>query len=68
MVEIFVKDGWKLNPDDKVVSAILKRCEICGGLCPCTHDSEPYDGKDLHCPCTDYRLKNKCVCGLYIKN
>ena len=35
------------------------------GICPCVH-TEPC--KDLHCPCSDYREKNKCCCKLYIKN
>ena len=43
-----------------------RRCEKCDGLCPCTHDSEDYEGKDLHCPCTDYKIKNVCECGLYV--
>jgi ferredoxin-thioredoxin reductase catalytic subunit len=30
------------------------------------HDTEDYEGKDLHCPCTDYTVKNKCECGLYL--
>lgn len=66
MIEIYRKEGWKLNPNDRVVNAILKRCEKCDGLCPCTHDSEDYEGKDLHCPCTDYKLKDVCECGLYV--
>ena len=67
MIQIFRKEGWKLNENDKVVNAILKRCELNNGICPCHHDSEEYDGKDLHCPCTDYTMKNNCECGLYIK-
>lgn len=47
MIEILRKEGWKLNPNDGVVNAILRRCEKCDGLCPCTHDSEDYEGKDL---------------------
>lgn len=66
MIEILRKEGWKLNPNDRVVNAILRRCEKCDGLCPCTHDSENYEGKDLHCPCTDYKLKDVCECGLYV--
>jgi ferredoxin-thioredoxin reductase catalytic subunit len=68
MIQIFRKEGWILNPKDKVVNAILKRCEKNEGLCPCVHDSEDYDGKDLHCPCTDYTIKGKCECGLYVKD
>lgn len=68
MITILRKEGWKLNPNDKVVNAILRRCEKCDGLCPCTHDSEDYEGKDLHCPCTDYKLKDVCECGLHVKD
>ena len=57
MIQILRKEGWVLNPNDKVVNAILKRCEKNEGLCPCVHDSEDYDGKDLHCPCTDYTIR-----------
>ena len=35
------------------------------GICPCVH-TEPCE--DLHCPCSDYREKDKCCCKLYIKN
>lgn len=62
MVEIYRKKGWKLNPNDSIVNAILKRCEMNGGECPCHNNSE-----DKHCPCSDYRLNGICHCGLYIK-
>lgn len=68
MIEIIRKDGWILNPKDKIVNSIIKRCEKNDGICPCTHDNVNYEGRDLHCPCTDYTLKDKCVCGLYLKN
>lgn len=28
MVKILRKEGWVLNPNDKVVNSILKRCEL----------------------------------------
>lgn len=62
MVQIYRKEGWVLNPDDKIVNAILKRCEMNNGECPCHNESV-----DKHCPCSDYREKNICHCGLYIK-
>ena len=40
MVQIFRKEGWCLNPNDKVVNAILKRCEINNGECPCHNTGE----------------------------
>lgn len=66
MINILRKDGWILNPNDKIVNSILKRCEKNGGICPCVHKTQEYEGKDLHCPCTDYIQKNNCICGLYI--
>lgn len=51
-----------LNPNDKVVNAILKRVELNGGECPC-HNT----GTDKHCPCSDYRENDECHCNLYIK-
>lgn len=51
-----------LNPNDKVVNAILKRVELNGGGCPC-HNT----GTDKHCPCSDYRENDECHCSLYVK-
>ena len=62
MVQIFRKEGWMLNPNDKIVNAILKRCEANGGNCPCMNSS-----RDPKCPCSDYREKSICHCGLYVK-
>lgn len=66
-LNIKVKDGWQLNPNYAIINGILRRCAKNDGLCPCVHDDEDYDGRDLHCPCTDYLLKDKCCCGLYVK-
>ena len=62
MIQILRKEGWELNPNDKIVNAILKRCEINNGECPCNNNSE-----DKKCPCSGYRLEDHCCCGLYIK-
>lgn len=62
MIEILRKEGWMLNPNDKVVNAILKRVELNGGECPCYNTST-----DKHCPCSDYRENDECHCSLYIK-
>lgn len=61
-MDYFIKPGWQLNPNEKVVAAITKRIAICDGECPCDNHSE-----DNHCPCTDYKEKDICHCGLYIK-
>ena len=62
MTQIFRKEGWMLNPSDKVVNAILKGVERNNGECPCHND-----GHDKHCPCSDYREKDICHCHLYLK-
>ena len=65
MVKIFRKVGWELNPNDKVVNAILKRCELNDGECPCCNEGAT---KELRmCPCDSYRNHDKCCCGLYVK-
>ena len=61
-IYIYIKEGWVLNPNDKVVNAILKRCEVNNGECPCNNESV-----DKHCPYSDYREKDVCKCNLYIK-
>lgn len=64
MITIYRKEGWELNPNDKIVNSVLSRCEKNNGICPCHH---PNSDGDLHCPCESYRLKDNCICGLYIK-
>lgn len=62
MIQILRKEGWMLNPNDKIVNAILKRCELNNGECPC-HNT----GEDKKCPCSDYRLceKNSRKCLIF---
>ena len=62
-MEILIKEGWQLNPNEKIVKGITKAIERNEGMCPCVHD----DNGDLHCPCESYRQKDKCCCQLYIK-
>ena len=64
MIPIFRKNGWELNSNDKIINAILSRCEKNNGICPCHH---PDSDGDLHCPCESYREKDNCICGLYVK-
>lgn len=63
MIEILRKKGWMLNPNDKVVNNIIKRCIDNKGECPCYNNSI-----DKRCPCSDYRDNDICHCGLYIKD
>ena len=51
MVRILRKEGWDLNPNDKVVNAILKRVEM----------------NDGECPCKNYIENDYCCCSLYVK-
>ena len=43
MVEILRKQGWKLNPNDKIVNSILRMVEKNNRECPC-HNT----GKDKY--------------------
>ena len=63
MIPILRKEGWQLNPNDKLVNAILKRIEMNNEQCPCENNSE-----DKHCPCSDYRDNDVRHCTLYVKN
>jgi len=62
MVKIYRKEGFDLNPNDKIVNSIFKRVENNNGECPCHNNSI-----DKKCPCSDYRDNDICHCGLYIK-
>lgn len=66
MIQILRKEGWVLNPNDKVVNAILKRCEANNGECPCQNPGKTRE--DKLCPCLEYRENNICHCTLYIKD
>ena len=61
MVKIYRKEGFDLNPNDKIVNSIFKRVENNNGECPCHNNSI-----DKKCPCSDYRDNDICHCGLYI--
>ena len=63
-MEIFVKPGWQLNPNQKIVNSIMKRCEASGGECPCHNPGETRE--DRLCPCKEYRENDHCCCMLYI--
>lgn len=61
MVKILRKEGWILNPNDKVVNSILKRIENNKGNCPCSTKEE------RKCPCYKYLQEDNCCCTLYVK-
>lgn len=57
------REGWHVNPNEKIVNGIMKGINKNEGNCPCDNDSE-----DKHCPCSNYRLHDKCCCRLYLKD
>jgi len=57
------KEGFHLNPNEKIVDNITRLIEKNGNKCICDNKS-----KDPHCPCTDFRERNICHCKLYIKD
>lgn len=64
-VKSHVKEGWMLNPNEKVVNGIIKGINRCNGECPCAN---PYKGTpDAICPCKGYREEDHCCCTLYVK-
>ncbi len=63
MIQILRKNGFILNPNDKVVNALLQMIERNEGKCPCSGNTS----EDLQCPCSNYKNKNNCCCGLYKK-
>ena len=56
-----LREGWMLNPNEKIVNGIIKGINRCNGDCPCNNDSV-----EKHCPCSNYRTKDKCCCKLYV--
>ena len=65
MIQILRKEGWQLNPSDKIVNAILKRIEYCDGECPCLNPGKTVE--ERLCPCKEYRKNNICHCNLYVR-
>lgn len=63
MIQILRKNGFILNPNDKVVNSLLRMIEKNNGKCPCSCNTS----KDLNCPCSNYIEDNNCCCGLYKK-
>lgn len=64
-MQMLIKDGWMLNPNDKIVKAIVNRIRINEGECPCHNPG--LTREDRLCPCKEYRENDVCHCQLYIK-
>ena len=62
-IKIKEKDGWKINPDNKIVNSIFRDLGKYDGKCSYLNS---YDNNQI-CPCDDYLLYDKCMCNLYIR-
>lgn len=54
----------KLNPDKKIVGAIISRCLSNDGYCPC----RPERVEPNKCPCKPMIEKGHCCCNLYVED
>lgn len=57
------KEGDMFNPNDSAREHLLSVLLQGGGYCPC----QPKKDRNTMCPCKNYRLDGKCICGLYVK-
>lgn len=57
------KEGDMFNPNDSAREHLLTALLQGGGYCPC----QPKKDRDTMCPCKNYRVDGKCICGLYVK-
>ena len=64
-MEYYIKKGFKLNPNGKVVNGITKAVERNNGECPCSGNTGKTH-EDRCCPCRMYRIDGHCCCGLYV--
>lgn len=58
-----IKEGFQLNPNEKVVNAIIKGINRCDGDCPCNNSSV-----NKKCPCSNFVEHDICCCNLYVRN
>ena len=56
-------EGDMFNPNDVARQHLLNALLESGGYCPC----QPQKDRDTMCPCRNYRMDNKCICGLFVK-
>ena len=57
------KEGDMFNPKDSAREHLLTSLLQGGGFCPC----QPKKNRDTMCPCKNYRVDGKCICGLFVK-
>ena len=56
-------EGDMFNSKDSAREQLLTSLLQNGGFCPC----QPKRDRDTMCPCKNYRLDGKCICGLFVK-
>lgn len=56
-------EGDMFNPRDEAREHLLGALLNGGGFCPC----QPKKDRDTMCPCKNYRVDGKCICGLFVK-
>ena len=62
-VELFpIHSGYIINPNEKVVSGILRGLDRNEGHCPCQTEVSI----ETLCPCTKYKTTKDCCCSLYV--
>ena len=54
---------YKLNPDKEKVKKVREALKVNNYYCPCVLIQD----ENTKCPCKQMREKQKCICGLYIK-
>jgi len=64
-MQIFIKEGWMLNPKEKTVNSIIKAIERNDGECPCMNPGINHE--ERLCPCKSYREDDICHCNLYVR-
>lgn len=61
----YIKQGWILNPSQKIVEGIKRALIRTEGECPCANIGRTRE--DRMCPCREYRENDHCCCNLYVR-
>ena len=64
-MKIKIKEGWQLNPNEKIVKAIERGVLRNDGEFPCANPG--WTREERLCPCKSYLENDKCCCNLYVK-
>lgn len=64
-MEFLVKEGWEINPNERVVKSLTMMIDNNEGECCCYNKG--LTKEDRMCPCKAYREEDLCCCKLYVK-